>query len=567
MEQTRKCKFKRLVILITLVVLLAACSKDTPNHAEQNMSANTIRLTEPGTFPIVEGDPVELTVLTRADARMEDIRTNAFTKYYEELTNVKINWEVAPEGGLVEALNLRLSTGDLPDIIMGMPIDRAQQKIYGEQGVFLDLSELYEEHGSISKEMFERNPHVLDFISSQDGKFYTLPQVSECDFCVSPVNMWIYEPWLEQLGLDMPETTEQFYDVLRAFRDQDPTGHGGVIPLAGSPAEGLLARVEQFLMNAFVYTPPERLYLSNGKVEASFMQPGWKEGLKYLHKLYAEGLLAEESFTMDRQQLTQLGEHPEYAVLGAVPGGYQGYFTEIGSESNRYLEYVMVPPLEGPDGTRQAVHSPYGIVATDVITSSALAHKEVAFRWLEGLYFPEVTLQARRGVPGVDWVEADEGMVGLDGRPAKIKVITQYGKSSNNHWFSIGPFWYSEDATMEVAVEDRSRDINAILFDQLTAKYVPHLADIETVLPPLLFDEEQSMEVADLKMTIMNYVDEMIAKFVLGQADIEQEWSQYLETLEEMNVSRYIALHQQAFDSKDPLHGEVEVYDKERKSH
>ena len=38
--------------------------------------------------------------------------------------------------------------------------------------------------------------------------------------------MFIYEPWLDALGLEMPTTTEEFYKVLVAFRDMDPNGNG-----------------------------------------------------------------------------------------------------------------------------------------------------------------------------------------------------------------------------------------------------------------------------------------------------------------------------------------------------
>jgi putative aldouronate transport system substrate-binding protein len=36
----------------------------------------------------------------------------------------------------------------------------------------------------------------------------------------------------------------------------------------------------------------------DGKIEVSFNKPEWKQGLEYMHKLYAEGLLAAESFTI-----------------------------------------------------------------------------------------------------------------------------------------------------------------------------------------------------------------------------------------------------------------------------
>ena len=42
----------------------------------------------------------------------------------------------------------------------------------------------------------------------------------------TPFFLSINTTWLERLGLEMPETLEEFANVLRAFRDQDPNGNG-----------------------------------------------------------------------------------------------------------------------------------------------------------------------------------------------------------------------------------------------------------------------------------------------------------------------------------------------------
>jgi len=91
--------------------------------------------------------------------------------------------------------------------------------------------------------------------------------------------------------------------------------------------------------------------------------------------------------------------------------------------------------------------------------------------------------------------------------------------------------------------------LEKILFDA-TKLYEPYRPDYTEVLPPLVFSEEQSSELADLEATILDYVKQMNARFITGDADLETEWETYLKTLEDMNLERFIQIYQDAYDFK-----------------
>lgn len=560
-----------LMAAMLIMTLWAGCSQGTgSNNAGSNSAddsrgpasssqqatagAEVVELTPPGEFPIVK-EPVELTVLVGGDARIADMQTNAFSKWYEELTNVKVKYEVTPEGSQKEAFNLRMASNELPDIFMSMDITRAQEMIFGQQQAFLPLNDLIESQGYYIKEMFKARPQMYDAIKAPDGNIYSIPEVNECYHCSMAVKMWINQDFLNAVGMDMPQTTEQFYEVLKAFKEQDPNGNGkpDEIPLAGT-TKSWYADVETFLMNSFVYTPPagapKGVYVKDGVIQLSFMQPGWKEGLKYLHRLYSEGLIAGESFTQDGQQLMQMGEHPEAPILGAFPGGYMALATEYMGESGRWKTYTAVPPLAGPDGTRQAVHLPYQFVSGKLVVTTATKYPEVALRWADGFFKEEVLLRANQGVPGVDWKEADPGMKGIDGRPAKWETIATYGEVSDTQWYQRNPGFLSNEFRLSMAAgENPSENLEVILYNETHEKYEPYKAPVEMALPPLFFKEEESMELADLEKTIGDYVDQMTARFIIGDASIDEEWDTYLRTLQSMNVERYRQIYQDSYDS------------------
>lgn len=534
------------LLLVMVLWLLAACAPGgaSPQNVEPQAESENA------------GESVAtLRIAVVANPVIEDITTNEFTKWYETQTGVHVEWEVVPSTGAEEKLNLMLASGDLPDVLMDFPVTPAQLMIYGEQGIFVELNDLIANYGVETQAMFKSSPQVEDLITAPNGKIYALPQVNECYHCSLAQKMWIYKPWLDKLGLDVPTTTEEFYQVLKAFKEQDPNGNGiaDEIPLAGA-LNGWHTNIDGFLMNPFILSNPfnnaSRLVLENGRIRAAFTTNEWKQGLAYLHRLAAEGLLSNQSFVQDSNQLKQLGENPDVPILGAAPAGGPNVFTQVYGESGRWLEYVPVPPLVGPSGQRITPYSPFGVnIGRYIITRSA-KDPVTAFRWADGLYNREVTLRSVFGVPGVHWRWAEEGEIGLNGEPAIWNRDKTFGQVQNFAWAQTGPSYRPNALRLGEVADNPEENLEVILYKATKNYYEPYAQPMDTIIPPLYFTADQSAELADLSLTIGDYVDEMTARFITGDADIEQEWDTYLNTLDAMGLWRYIEIYQAAYDAK-----------------
>lgn len=538
-------------------ILLAGCTgSQSPKGSDEAPNAGTepIALSEPGTYPLVQ-EKTTLKVMVRGNPLVENFETNDFTKWYEEKTNVHIEWEVVPEQSIQEKLNLVLASEDYPDVIMGLNISPAQQMIYGSQGAFLPLNDLIEKQGTNTKKMFRDNPKIQSAITALDGNIYALPEVNECYHCSMSQKMWIYEPWLKKLKLKMPETTDELYEVLKAFKEQDPNGNGmqDEIPLSISP-KSWSSSIDAFLLNSFIYNPVygssyKHIFIKDDKLDVAFNKPEWREGLRYMNKLYAEGLLAPESFTQDDNQLIQIGENPDTVLLGASTGGHQGIFTQLLGESGRWLEYKTVPPLKGPNGVRYAALDSTGMNPGAFVITKKAKHPELALRWADGLYEREHTLRSVYGRPDQEWREAKDGEVGINGEPAVWSELKSYGTVQNIAWIQTGPSLRTNDFRLS-AVAKGDDDLEVVLYNETKNKYEPHQPTDVSTVPPLFLTNEQASEVADLSKTINDYVDEMMARFVIGDADLDKDWDGYVQQLEAMNVARYLDIYQEAYDGR-----------------
>ena len=132
----------------------------------------------------------------------------------------------------------------------------SQTYVYGAQGIFKPLNDLIDNYGFEIKKLFAYNPDARKLITMPDGNIYGLTEYEECFHCYYASKMWINEKWLSNLGMESPKTTEEFYRVLKAFKDQDANRNGDStdeIPLSGT-LRSWHSNVDTFIMNAFIYS-------------------------------------------------------------------------------------------------------------------------------------------------------------------------------------------------------------------------------------------------------------------------------------------------------------------------
>lgn len=502
-----------------------------------------------GSFPLTD-EPKKLNVLVLGNPVVEDFATNAFTQWYQERTNVEIEWQVITPDAAAAGLNIRLSSGDLPDAILNFTIDPAVLQLHGSQGTFVALESHIDEHAVYIDRLFEQYPLAREVITASDGHVYSLPAINDCYQCSMPQKLWIYQPWLDALGLDMPTTVDEYAEVLRQFKTADPNGNGNLdeVPLISSTAVSF----DTFFMNAFGFNPGgKRLYIDEGVVTAAYATEGWKQGLLYLRGLYAEGLIAQESFAQSLDQIRQFNSEVDDVRTGSAPGLFPGQFMTIESslEGGVWSEYATVPPLEGPEGIRQTAHNPYTPFAvSSFVVTSQCDDPALAVRWADGMYEAEATMRLCYGIPGENWRWAEEGEIGIDGEPAWWKRLTTYGGVQNNHWNEQGPALRTEKLRHSEAVE--GVNLAQILFRETREKYDQFQQPDEWMLPPLFFSQEQAESVATLGATLDGLVLQTLAQAIIGDIEIESQWDTYLDQLRGSGLEQFLRAHQEAYDAR-----------------
>lgn len=572
----RMKKIIGVVMAISLIVsCLVGCSNNTKNDAnddsQSTMNKKTVsqsptekgegNYTAPGTMPIVK-EPITLTILAPQDGEYSRYE-NLQTKELEELTGIHIEWITTDK--IREKMNLMFSSGEMPDIVMlgvgSQRLDKATEASLGAQGLIIPLNQYFETISVGYKEAFEKLEGMRDYITTPDGKIYSLPNVDASLHMQYSYKMWINTTWLDNLGLEMPTTTEEFYQVMKAFKEQDANGNGDPndeIPFSTVKGDGA-TQIDGFLMNSFQLTPAtSRLYLDNGKVTFSPVQDNYREGLRYLNKLYKEGLINPESFTQDLNNQVNVNEGGDATKIGAFIAGRPGYACDLKAEPNskRWEQYQPLPPLTGPSGTVVAAWNPYVIYQTGMtFITSECKEPEAAFRLIDYLATKEGSYRSALGIEGINYRKAEIGELGLDGKQALVTSLPAIDTNPNRGWGQLaGLVRYPEDtAGITTNPDPYAPDVKPLAGRQVlmykgSKDQESVRQPLESVLPDLYTPEEDIEELTLLKTTIMDYTRESIVGFVTGAMDVEKDWDAYIKQMNSLGLSRYIELLQKSYD-------------------
>ena len=521
----------------------------------------------PGELPIVK-EPITLTVFapSNGENRWED---NAQVKELEEATGIHLEWQTcAASDNVQDKLSVLFASGEMPDIILtgtsaANRYDKATEQSLGDQGLVLPLNEYLDTVSVGYKAAFEKIDGLREYITTPNGNIYTLPNVDGSLHVQYNMKCWINTQWLENLNLEMPTTTEEFYNVLKAFKEKDANGNcdpHDELPLS-TVTSGAGTQLDGFLMNPFQLTSEtNKMYVDNGTVTFAPVQDGYKEGLKFLHQLYQEGLINPESFTQDKNNQVNINEAGDECVIGVFLAQRPGYACDLTTEpySKKWEQYQSLAPLTGPDGQCVASWNPYVMFQCgQTFISSTCSNPEAAFRLIDYIATEGQVYRQALGIEGVHYEMLDENTteVGLDGETRALYKRTDADATNQTLGQLVGlvrtPEFIVAEATNPNPYAEDVKPLNGrqVVMYRASLEHQAVQQSRESVMPDLYMSQEDTGEMSLLKTNIMTTQKEYMTSFITGEKDIDAEWNSYIDALNNMGLERYLELLQKAYDA------------------
>ncbi|WP_435923678.1 extracellular solute-binding protein [Paenibacillus sp. DYY-L-2] len=522
----RTKKWVSLLLAATLAFGLAGCGGGDSGNAAKSGTGD---FNKDG-LPIVN-EPVTLKVLTMRWGNMGDTFTqNQWLKDLEQQTNVKIEWEVVSSNDWGEQKSIMLASGTLPDIILGNQTF-SDSDIVNNLSYFRPLDDYIDQYMPNLKAAMEETPELKKISTFPDGKIYSLPArlPSRPKTRNQPV---INKAWLDKLGMEIPDNTEDLYNVLKAFKEQDPNGNGkqDEIPYTET---GL----SPDFLNPFGITDTygNSMMVKDGKPVFYPTSEEYKEGLKYANRLYSEGLIDKEMFTQDATMTSAKQQNADAPIVGftnqwtpdAVFGKWSG-------------EYAAIPPIAGPDGKRHNPGDPNGMsfYRNEMLITTSCKYPEIAARWADQFYTNEASIQNFWGAIGTVIQKNDDGTYTLMDPPAGTSADAWYWDQSLR---DFGPKYVSPSFEKNIVLNPETGDGLKLEIDKLGNEYV------SAPFPNVMYTSEEFQELPTLTTDIDSYVATMRAQWVT-KGGIDEGWDDYVKKLNDMGLEKLLKIRTDAYN-------------------
>lgn len=551
MKQNWKKALALLLVLCLTASLFAACGGDSGNSSSSSggQSSSSGEDSSVGTtgdanfnptgFPIVN-EPVTLSFLYVKGANLRDFKENSMFQEMEKTTNVIIDWQYAGDADWGEQKSLLLAGGDLPDVFFG-DNSLGDMDILTNLDLFVPIEEYIDQYCPNIKAAYEAEPIMRKMVTQPDGHIYSLNsklplRPKACDI------PFINQKWLDNLKLEMPTTVDEWYNVLKAFKEQDANGNGDPndeIPLSGSGKNDMFDWIRY--INPWGITDSletNYLALEQETGEPIFIPADerYKEAVQFFEKLYAEGIMDQEYFTQDGSQSDAKLKNEEVSLVGT------GIAWEVSSATNPHSdEYVPMPPLAGPRGDRY-VRGNDGIIIyrrNNFTVTTACEHPEVAMRWADYYSSDDISIQSYWGPFGEALEKADDGTITFLDPPEGMTGDVWYWEITCRDY---GPKYVSPETEAKIQLPAGSGDGAKLECDEDFKEFVAQ------PYPVVNYTPEQMDEISKLTVDIYKYVKECWANWIVN-GGIEKDWDGYIEQLKKMGLDRLMEIYQAALDA------------------
>ena len=451
-------------------------------------------------------------------------------------------------------LTLMMASDEMPDIIAYANMTCIDVEKYGKDGYLLDFSQYLDIMPNLKKRM-EEYPEYAATITNEQGNIYAFSTLTASSEYIMVRPIFMNKKWMDNLNLEEPKTVEDLYNVLKAFKEQDANGNGDPtdeIPMGR--ADTVFWTDMPILWAYGIYGQSEAFYLmpqEDGSIVLGDTTENYKEYLRFMHKLYAEGLMNVDAFVTTYSEVEALHQN-----------GKVGYWQSWASLPGDVKDWIVV----------NGFTSEYNPVRTNVIYNRASStymlaasadteHPEEVARFVDYLFTYEGSVSAKHGYEGVSFDLVEEDGIGqIDYKPyaeaAGFDNISDF-YAQKVIAANVFPIYQTDvkggledamkEATREELYEDRFIEAGGMsLLREIAIR--EEGVEVISVYPNVKYTAEELETRSTLYTDVYNYLVTAKVQFITGETDIDAGWDAYLAELDKIGLERLLEIEQAAYD-------------------
>ena len=542
-----------------MVVSLAGCG----NKVEIN--DGTFRPVDASELEFPLKETTTLTGMISYPANTEsDPNKRTIFKRLQEKTNVEIKWTAIQGDQWEDKITLNMSDPNkLTDFVFTAVFSDSNLLKYADYGAIIPLEEYIDAYMPNLKSVFDKYPEYRTMCTDVNGHIWSLPWIeqlgSEKTAIQTVGNMsFINKKWLDFLNLEIPETVDEFEQVLIAFRDhaselQEEFGiDGSIIPMSCIVNNG--DQDPAILINGFGegYGDADKdrhiAVTDDKKVICSATQEGYKKGIQWLHKLYEQKLIDPEAFTQEWSTYVSKGKSGRYGVC----------FSWDVANIDNLKDWVPLPVLTADTTNLTPQNSSFtsGFDRGRCVVTSVAKNPALVCAWLDQMYAPLQSPQNNWGTYGEDdefdifeMGENEDGEPMLkhaplgDASPVEVREAEAVGGP-----LAVLDEYYGKYVTCPDDAQYRLDWIKDYFTPDMHTKYV---------YPNEFMSREDTETLSNLQADIQKTINAKKSDWIMNGFD-DADWDKYLKSLDAYGLNEYLELFQKYLDAYNAQNTEAE---------
>lgn len=455
-------------------------------------------------------------------------------KEAEKRSGVQVEWEIIPIADYQTKVSLALNTGtNAPDVILYQSItgENASLALNGAIVPISDYSQWTPNFNARVKEFGLED--TVAKLALSDGKRYNLPSLFDVPFYDGGII--IREDLLKKYGLQAPKTFDEFYNVLKVFKQNNPDSY----PLTILAGPRVLYR---FTMPSYGISLGKNsssgsyvLSWDYGKKQyfAGAISDQYKQYITYFHKLYAEGLLDPEmADPIDGTKWSQKMATGKAMATWA-------YYDQIGGVTAASkidgFKLQMYPSLAGPAGAHNQPKAKTGSGIIFPAQTAKRADFEQIVRAVDQMFYSEDSAKLWcLGVEGVTYTMEN----------GKVKFVDAYANDPRGIYKALQQdFGCGSDVTQMVWVNKREMTKYDENYAAINAE-VEAMGDVIQELPPRpKFNDINAETAASYQTPLADAWERWNDAFLTGAKSIDKDWDSYVAEMKKLGIEKMLDLY------------------------
>jgi ABC-type sugar transport system, periplasmic component len=460
-----------------------------------------------------------------------------FAKELMKETGVTLNFTHPAAGQEAQSFNLMLASGDLTDLIE-YQFDKTDKVPGGPEklikdGYILRLNDAIKKWAPNLTAYLKAHPEVDRMVKTDEGSYYCFPFIRGDPYLQTYQGAMLRQDWLDELGLKVPTTIDEWTTVLRAFK----TKKGAPVPLTWY----IGINFGEYNNPAFsgAYGAIRDWYVEKGKVKYGPYESQYKDFIKLFADWYKEGLLDPNIALVDAKMRDALITSGQTGATIGNTGGSIGYYTKLMADKDPKFKLVAAPYPTLKKGEKPKFGQYDLPVQASVAISAKCKNIEAAVRLLDYGYSKEGQLLYNFGTAGKTYAMQNGKPIYTDfilNNPDKLPMSEAMGANIRGN--SNGPFVQDKGFMEQYSSLPQQQESIRVWSGTDMAKYK---------LPPTTPSSAEMAEMSKIMSEVTTYVNEQFVAMVIGSAPVS-DFDKYMATLKKLNIEKAIAIQQAAYD-------------------